>query len=93
MYIDIYIMHDKDENTPGAVVFNEPIRQALDNDSHLFVLENCVEDMLGIQHQHQINSYKAYCYINKIGENGKILGRNGKQLYKIFLMKERSLNN
>lgn len=29
MYIDIYVMHDKDENTPGAVIFNEPIRQSL----------------------------------------------------------------
>lgn len=47
MHIDIYVIHDKDENTSGAVVFNEPIRQALDNDTHLFVLENCVEDVLG----------------------------------------------
>ena len=65
MYIDIYIMHDKDENTPGAVVFNEPIRQALDNDSHLFVLENCVEDMLGYTAPTSDKPYKAYCYINK----------------------------
>ena len=65
MHIDIYIMHDKDENTPGAVVFNEPIRQALDNDSHLFVLENCVEDMLGYTAPTSDKPYKAYCYINK----------------------------
>lgn len=63
MHIDIYVMHDKDENTPGAVVFNEPIRQALDNDTHLFVLENCVEDVLGYVAPTSDKPYKAYCYI------------------------------
>lgn len=65
MQIDIYVMHDKDENTPGAVKFNEPIRQALDNDSHLFVLENCVEDVLGYTAPASNKPYKAYCYVNK----------------------------
>ncbi len=63
MCIDIYVMHDKDENTPGAVVFNEPIRQVLNNDEHLFVLENCVEDVLGYTPPSADKPYKAYCYI------------------------------
>lgn len=71
MHIDIYIMHDKDDNTPGAVIFNEPIRQALDNDSHLFVLENCVEDVLGYTAPTSDKPYKAYCYINKNWEEWK----------------------
>lgn len=65
MQIDIYVIHDKDENTPGAVIFNEPIRQSLDNDSHLFVLENCVEDVLGYTAPASDKPYKAYCYVNK----------------------------
>ena len=64
MQIDIYVMHDKDENTPGAAVFNDPIRQALGNDSHLFVLKNCVEDVLGYSAPISDKPYKAYCYIN-----------------------------
>ena len=64
MQIDIYVMHDKDEQ-PGAVVFNEPIRQALNKDSHLFVLENCVEDVLGYSAPTSDKPYKAYCYINE----------------------------
>lgn len=64
MQIDIYVMHDKDENTPGAVVFNDPIRQALGNDSHLFVLKNCVEDVLGYPAPTSDKPYKAYCHIN-----------------------------
>lgn len=39
MRIDIYVMHDKDSGTPGAVIFNEPIKRVLDDDNHLFVLE------------------------------------------------------
>ncbi len=65
MQIDIYVMHDKDENTSGAVVFNEPIRQALKDDSHLIVLENCVEDVLGYSVPSSDKPYRAYCYINK----------------------------
>lgn len=65
MQIDIYVMHDKDENTPGAVVFNEPIRQTLDNDEHLFVLQNCVEDVLGYPAPSSDKPYKAYCYMEK----------------------------
>lgn len=65
MQIDIYVMHDKDENTPGAVVFNEPIRQALNDDSHLAVLENCVEEVLGYSAPSSDKPYRAYCYINK----------------------------
>lgn len=63
MHINIYVMHDKDKNTPGAVVFNEPIRQALNDDTRLFVLENCVEDVLGYSAPSSDKPYKAYCYI------------------------------
>lgn len=65
MQIDIYVMHDKDENTPGAVIFNEPIRSVLDDDSHLFVLENCVEDVLGYPAPTANKPYKAYCFIKE----------------------------
>ncbi len=63
MHIDIYVMHDKDEDTPGAVIFNEPIRCALGYDSHLFVLRNCIEDVLGYPAPTTNKPYKAYCYI------------------------------
>lgn len=63
MRIDIYVMHDKDSETPGAVIFNEPIKRALDNDNHLFVLENCVEDVLGYPAPSSDKPYKAYCFI------------------------------
>lgn len=83
MRIDIYVMHDKDADTQGAVIFNEPIRQALDYDDHLFVLENCVEDVLGYTAPTSDKPYKAYCYINDnwkewrdISEQWKIIIQN-----------------
>lgn len=44
---------------------NQSNKQALDNDSHLFVLENCGEDVLGYTAPTLDKPYKAYCYINK----------------------------
>lgn len=69
MQIDIYVMHDKDENTAGAVIFNEPIKQALNNDTHLFVLENCIEDVLGYPAPSSDKPYRAYSFINGKWDN------------------------
>lgn len=80
MQIDIYVIHDKDENTPGAVIFNEPIRQSLDNDSHLFVLENCVEDVLGYTAPASDKPYKAYCYVNKNWKEWENVGKEWKTI-------------
>ena len=47
MGIKTYVMHDRDANTPGATKFNEPISNALNDDAKLYLLEECIEDMLG----------------------------------------------
>ena len=65
MHIHPYVMHDKDENTQGAVVFNEPIRRELNDDSRLFVLENCIEDVLGYTAPSSDKPYMAYKYIKE----------------------------
>ena len=78
MHIDIYVMHDKDADTQGAVIFNEPIRQALDYDDHLFVLENCVEDVLGYTAPTSDKPYKAYCYINDNWKEGRDISEQWK---------------
>lgn len=63
MHFNIYVMHDRDENTPQATVFNEPIRQAIGCDEHLFVLDNCIEDVLGYAAPSADKPFKAYKYI------------------------------
>lgn len=47
------------------------IQELEPNDSHLFVLENCVEDVLGYTAPTSDKPYKAYCYINKNWEEWK----------------------
>lgn len=63
MSIDIHVMHDGDLATAGAIKFNEPIRSALDNDSKLVVLDNCIEDLLGYPAPNSDKPFKAYKHI------------------------------
>ncbi|MDR1207070.1 MAG: AAA family ATPase [Rickettsiales bacterium] len=44
---DITVMHDEDADKPGAVKFNQPIKDALANDANLIVLPNAIEGVLG----------------------------------------------
>ena len=46
-----------------------------------------------IRRQHLINHTKHIARSIKIGMNGRALRKNGKQLYKTFLMKVKGLNN
>ena len=65
MNIFPYVMHDKDAGKTGAEVFNEPIRKTLNQDEHLFVLENCIEDVLGYEVSLSDKPYKAYKFIKQ----------------------------
>ena len=85
MQIDIYVMHDKDENNQRARRYNDPIRMALNNDSHLFVLENCIEDVLGYTAPKSEKPYKAYEYINKNWTSWENVSKEWKEIInKIF---------
>lgn len=63
MGITPYVIHDKDSGVAGAEVFNLPIKSVLGCDERLFVLENCIEDMLGYKAPNYDKPYKAYKYI------------------------------
>lgn len=58
--IEPIVMHDSDTGVVGAVVHNEPIRLALDNDDNLIVLERCLEDVLNYQAPSYEKPYRAY---------------------------------
>ena len=64
MGINPYVIHDKDSTKPGAIKFNEPIRVTVGNDKKIWVLENCVEDILGYESPNYDKPYKAYKFIN-----------------------------
>lgn len=80
MNINVFVMHDKDENKDGAKKFNEPIRNALGNDEKLVVLENCIEDVLGYQAPSFDKPYKAYEYTNKNWEDWNSIPQNWKDI-------------
>ena len=61
MGIHPYVLHDLDENTPGALKFNLPILNALKNDeSHRFTSDNDIEDVLGFDHYDENKPFKAF---------------------------------
>lgn len=63
MGIDPFVMHDKDTGVEGAERFNQPIADNVDPEK-LFVLEDCIEDVLGYTPPNSEKPYKAYKYIS-----------------------------
>lgn len=65
MNVDIFVVHDEDANTQGAVRMNQPILDALNNDaSKRLMMHNCIEDELGYSAPTSDKPYKAYQYVN-----------------------------
>lgn len=63
--VNMFVVHDEDSNTPGAVVMNAPILAALDNDtSKRLMMHNCIEDELGYAAPTSDKPYKAYKFID-----------------------------
>lgn len=58
--LDVYVIHDRDELTPGARKFNEPIKVALNNDNKLYVLEENMEETLGYNSPTKDKPFQAY---------------------------------
>ena len=63
MGIDPVVIHDEDRETPGAVIYNQPILEALGNVSKRHMLTNCIEDVLGYQAPTSEKPSTAYRYI------------------------------
>lgn len=68
MEITPTIMHDLDSNTPGAVVFNQPIQDAA-NGGTVVTLSNCIEDALGYSPPSANKPHKAYVETLSWGED------------------------
>lgn len=58
--VDFVVIHDRDKGTEGAEKFNEPIRNAVNNDKKLVVLEECIEDFLGYPSPGSEKPFNAY---------------------------------
>lgn len=64
MGIKPYVMHDKDEGVERAMVFNKPIADLVDGD-RLFIIQNCIEDILGYPSPTKEKPFTAYKYIEE----------------------------
>ena len=58
MDLQPFVVHDKDE-VEGATKFNAPIATELGGEEHRFMLENCMEDILGYSPPSNNKPYKA----------------------------------
>ena len=61
MHMNIFVVHDEDADTAGAVKMNAPILAALGNDStKRLMMHNCIEDELGYTAPSSEKPYHAY---------------------------------
>ncbi|WP_249869150.1 AAA family ATPase [Oceanobacillus saliphilus] len=60
-----YVIHDRDFGTPKAYQMNRPILEAMNDNTRIVVLEECIEDLLGYEAPSSNKPYKAYQFINE----------------------------
>lgn len=62
--VDMFVVHDEDSQTPGAVIMNAPILAALDNDSSKrLMMHDCIEDELGYAPPTSDKPFTAYKFV------------------------------
>lgn len=79
--INPVVMHDSDEGVPGAEVHNEHIRAALGSDENLFVLNRCMEDVLGYTAPSANKPFIAYSATLAWGERFDDVPDDWKEIY------------
>jgi len=60
--VNYKVIHDKDTGVAGAEKMNQPIQTAVGDVARVFVLQNCVEDILGYQPPSSEKPYRAYVF-------------------------------
>jgi len=65
MGINPVVIHDEDSDKERAKVFNKYIYEVVDDPSKVYLLHNCIEEVLGYNPPTEDKPYKAYEYIQK----------------------------
>jgi putative ATP-dependent endonuclease of OLD family len=79
--IEPIVMHDADTGVEGAMVHNQPIREALNNDGNLIVLDRYLEDILGYSAPSSNKPYRAYVETQKWGEEYSDIPEKWRDIY------------
>ncbi|QOF92741.1 ATP-dependent nuclease [Pseudomonas lundensis] len=58
--VNFFVIHDRDQGTVGAEVFNQPIADAVGEPDQVIMLHECVEDLLGYAAPNSEKPFKAY---------------------------------
>jgi predicted ATPase len=66
--VTFFVIHDADTGTAGAEKFNQPIKDAVGDDSQVVMLVDCIEDVLGYPGPASEKPYTAYKETKKWGE-------------------------
>jgi len=61
--IDPHVLHDRDHGTERAQQFNKPIKDSVGNPNSVFLLEECIENVLGYDPPAAEKPYTAYKFI------------------------------
>ena len=65
LHISPYVMHDRDQGNTGAVVFNQPIADAVNDDARLILNHENVEDSLGYGAPTSDKPFKAFLHTSQ----------------------------
>ena len=65
LHISPYVMHDRDQGITGAVVFNQPIADAVNDDARLILNHENVEDSLGYGAPTSDKPFKAFLHTSQ----------------------------
>ena len=58
--VNFFVIHDRDQGTAGAEVFNQPIQNAVGSPDKVMMLHECVEDLLGYPAPSSEKPFNAY---------------------------------
>lgn len=58
--VNYFVIHDRDQGTAGAEVFNQPIADAVGDNEKVTMLHECVEDLIGYPAPSSEKPFKAY---------------------------------
>lgn len=64
-FSDITVMHDADSENNRAMMFNQPIKDAVGNDDRVIVLNNCIEEELDYAAPATDKPFTAFCKANE----------------------------
>ncbi|RDI10252.1 ATP-dependent nuclease [Flavobacterium sp. AG291] len=87
MSITPFVIHDEDTE-PGAVKFNDPILQSLEDEKYRFMVKHTIEDLLEYPEPSSEKPYRAYEHISKWGSEWKSIPNKWKTAFETYIAPE-----